>query len=89
VDAERAVGTTTGRPVPSSAVLASTKNVALTSSNTVEIDRNGRTLTGHHEACSHTFRPSGMGLRRIERSPRAPTVSDDDFCDLARSILPP
>lgn len=67
--------------------LALAKNVALTSSNIVEIDRMGRALTGHYEAFNHAFQPSAMGLRRIDRALRLPTVSDGDYHDLARSIF--
>ena len=67
--------------------LALTSNVALTSSNIVEIDGSGRALTGHYEAFTHAFRPSGTGLRRIDKALRVPGVSDSGYQDLARSIF--
>ncbi|MGO9029423.1 MAG: glycosyltransferase [Acidimicrobiales bacterium] len=67
--------------------LALTHNVALTSSNIVEMDKMGRALTGQYEPFNRVFRPSSMGLRRIDKAMRLPTISDRGYHDLARSVF--
>jgi len=66
--------------------LALAQNAALTSSNLVEINSEGRALTGHYELLNNASQPSGMGLRRIDAALRVPTVSDRDYHELARSV---
>ena len=66
--------------------LALTHNAALTSSNLVEVDGMGGVLTGHYEPLNHGLPPSGMGLRRIGAALRLPTISVDQYHELARSV---
>ena len=66
--------------------LALAHNAALTSSNLVEVNSEGRTLTGHYEQLNHARQPSGMGLRRIDAALRVPTISDRNYRELTRLV---
>ena len=66
--------------------LALPANVALTSSNIVEMDAVGRALTGHYETFSQVAPTRARGLRRREAAFRVATVSDEQYHELSRAV---
>ena len=65
--------------------LAVPSSVSLTSSNVVEMTAEGRALTGGWGLFGRKTKPSSLGLRPRDRTPRVSTISDADYRQLAQA----